>query len=56
MVFTVIALVIGVMIFLGGLYYLQKEKYDADRKIYLITVIAGAIIVAVAIGRAMMLA
>lgn len=44
-IFTVVALVIGVMIFGAGVYYLLKEKEDAEsRKIYTITAVIGAAI------------
>lgn len=43
MVFNIIALVIAVMIFAAGIYYLVKEKADAQsRKIYgIITAVGG---------------
>lgn len=50
MIFTVIALVIGAAILCGGLYYLAKEKEDREsRKIYIITAVVGAVILAGAI-------
>lgn len=56
MLFTVVALIVGAMIFLGGFYYLIKEKSDQEaRKIYLITTVAGAVILAGVIVRTMLL-
>lgn len=41
----VIALLVGILIFCVGLYYLMKEKDDAEsRKIYMVTTIVGAVI------------
>lgn len=43
----IILLVVGAMILGGGLYYLFKEKGDQEaQKIYIITTIAGAAILA----------
>lgn len=45
MIFNVIGLIIGVMILAAGLYYLIKEKKDAEsRKIYSIVSVAGVVI------------
>ena len=45
MIITIIMLLIGIMILGGGLYYLLKEKGDEEaRRIYLITVLAGAVL------------
>lgn len=45
MMTVVIALVIGTAVLCGGLYYLMKEKNDREsRKIYLVAVLAGAVI------------
>ncbi len=56
MLFTVVALIVGAMIFLGGLYYLIKEKSDQEaRKIYLITTVAGVVILAGVIVRTVLL-
>ena len=45
MVFNVIALIIGLLIFSGGLYYLVKEKNDREsKKIYGIATAVGALI------------
>ena len=45
MILTIIALVIGVMILAGGMYYLRKEKNDPEsKKIYLITMLIGGVI------------
>lgn len=47
MIFNIIALIIGVMIFGAGIYYLIKEKDDREsKKIYAITTAAGAVIIA----------
>lgn len=46
MIITIIALLIGILIFGAGIYYLMKDKDDAEsRKIYTITTIIGAVIV-----------
>lgn len=46
MIFNVIGLIIGVMILAAGLFYLIKEKEDAEsRKIYSIVSVVGAVIV-----------
>lgn len=43
------ALLIGLLIAAGGLYYLMKEKADQEaRKIYGITLIAGVVITSTA--------
>ncbi len=43
-------IIIGAMILGAGIYYLVKEKADKEaRKIYTITTVAGALILAVAI-------
>ncbi|MCC8025520.1 MAG: LPXTG cell wall anchor domain-containing protein [Clostridium sp.] len=45
-IFTIGALVVGLMILGGGLFYFIKEKKDKEsRKIYLITTLIGAVIV-----------
>lgn len=45
-IFIVVALVIGALIFGAGVYYLVKEKNDPEsRKIYTITTVIGAVIV-----------
>lgn len=45
MIITMIALLIGIAILCGGLYYLVKEKDDQEsRKIYTITAVIGAAI------------
>lgn len=50
MAITIIGIIIGTMILGAGIYYLVKEKADEEaRKIYTITTVAGAIILAVAI-------
>lgn len=48
---TIIGIIIGAMMILGaGIYYLAKEKTDREaRKIYTITTVAGALILAGAI-------
>lgn len=47
MIMIIILLVVGAMILGGGLYYLFKEKGDQEaQKIYIITTIAGAAILA----------
>lgn len=50
MAITIIGIIIGAMILGAGIYYLAKEKTDREaRKIYTITTVAGALILAVAI-------
>ena len=45
MIIKIIGLLIGIMIFAFGLYYLIKEKADPEsKKIYTITSIIGAVI------------
>lgn len=52
MILNVIGLIIGVLIMVAGIYYLAKEKNDADsRKIYTVTTIVGIIVVAVFVIR-----
>lgn len=47
MIFNVIGILIGILILGAGIYYLVKEKEDREsRKIYTITIIAGAVILA----------
>ncbi len=47
MIFNIIGLIIGVLLVIAGIYYLAKEKDDADsRKIYLVTMIIGVVITA----------
>lgn len=46
MIFNVIGIIIGILIFCAGIYYLGKEKDDFEsRKIYGITTAIGAVIV-----------
>lgn len=50
MAITIIGIIIGAMILGAGIYYLAKEKTDREaRKIYTITTVAGALILARAI-------
>lgn len=50
MAITIIGIIIGAMILGAGIYYLAKEKTDREaRKIYTITTVAGALILAGAI-------
>lgn len=45
MIFNIIGLIIGILIFIAGVFYYQKEKQDKEaRKIYSITAIVGAVI------------
>ena len=42
---NVIGLIIGILVLIGGLFYLIKEKEDMEsRKIYLIAALIGAVI------------
>lgn len=55
MTFNVIALIIGLLILIAGIYYLAKEKQDAEsRKIYSITIIVGVIVTAFGLIRILM--
>lgn len=50
MLFNVVGLMIGIMILLGGIYYLVKDGKDEEsKKIYGMTVIIGAMITVVMI-------
>ena len=50
MAITIIGIIIGAMILGAGIYYLAKEKTDREaRKIYTITIVAGALVLAGAI-------
>lgn len=50
MAIAIIGIIIGAMILGAGIYYLAKEKTDREaRKIYTITTVAGALILAGAI-------
>lgn len=50
MIFGIVGLVIGVLISVGGIFYLVKDGKDAEsRKIYLIAAIAGAVIAVIMI-------
>lgn len=45
MALKIVVLVIGILVFAGGIYYLIREKNDAEsRKIYTITSVVGALI------------
>lgn len=47
MAITIIGIIIGAMILGAGIYYLAKEKTDREaRKIYTITTVAGALVLA----------
>lgn len=46
MIFNIIGLIIGAMIFGAGIYYIVTEKEDKEsKKIYGITIAAGAVII-----------
>ena len=50
MAITIIGILVGTLILGAGIYYLVKEKTDKEaRKIYTITTVAGALILAGAI-------
>ncbi len=50
MAITIIGIIIGAMILGAGIYYLAKEKTDREtRRIYTITTVAGALVLAGAI-------
>lgn len=46
MIFNIIALLVGLLIFGAGIYYLLKEKEDSEsKKIYGVTIAVGVVIV-----------
>lgn len=50
MIIPTVALLIGLLVLAGGLYYLSKEKQDAEsKKIYGITAAAGAVVTVIAV-------
>ena len=50
---TVAAIVLGAIILAGGMYYLVKGRADAEeRRIYLVTALVGAVILAAAVIKA----
>lgn len=50
MAITIIGIIIGAMILGAGIYYLAEEKTDREtRRIYTITTVAGALVLAGAI-------
>ena len=52
MILNIIGLAIGLLVMIAGIYYLKKEKNDADsRKIYMVTTVVGIIVVAVFVIR-----
>lgn len=49
---TIIGLLIGILVFGAGVYYLVKEKEDKEaKKIYTVTAVIGLIIAVVAVLR-----
>ena len=47
---TIIGLVIGILVLVGGLYYLIKEKDDKEsRNIYLVATLIGVVITVVCV-------
>ena len=49
---TIIGLLIGILVFGAGLYYLFKDKEDKEaKKIYTVTAVIGLIIAVVAVLR-----
>lgn len=49
-IITIIAIIIGILIMAGGIYYLVSERQDKEsRQIYGIVTAMGAIIVVIAI-------
>lgn len=50
MIIGIIGVIIGILLFAAGLYYFLKEKDDAEaRKIYLVVMVIGVIIIAAAL-------
>ncbi len=48
MIVSIVCIVIGILILGAGIFYLVKEKKDAEsKKIYIITLVIGAVITAV---------
>ena len=51
MMFTIIGAVIGVLVLVAGLYYLNQNKNDAEsRKVYGITALISAVVAVVCIA------
>lgn len=49
-IITILAIIIGILIMAGGIYYLVSEKQDKEsRQIYGIVTVIGAIIAVIAI-------
>lgn len=45
MIVTILALIIGILVAGAGIYYMTKEKEDAEsRKIYTIAAVVGAVL------------
>ena len=45
MIFNVIGLIIGIMILAAGIYYLVKERHDAEsKKIYTVVTVIGLVV------------
>ena len=52
MIGTIVALVVGLAVLCGGVYYFIKEKNDREsRKIYGVVTAAGAVIIAFVVVR-----
>lgn len=50
MIFCIICCVIGFMIFGAGIYYFIQERKNAEsRKIYAVTAVVGAVIIALSV-------
>lgn len=48
MIIKIIGILIGIAVLIGGIYYLVKEKDDAEaKKIYTIISVIGAVIVVI---------
>lgn len=46
MIIEIIVIMIGLMLFCGGAYYLTKEKDDREaKKVYAVTLLVGAVII-----------
>lgn len=56
MILNIIILLVGLLIFGGGLYYLLKERVDRQsRNIYGITTVVGAVIIIAVVVKAFIL-
>ena len=56
MIITIVFLIAGAAIFIGGLYYMLKERHDAQsKKIYVATSLIGAAVTAATVLKIVLL-